>query len=952
MKILSNKFNKYILPLLVINLVACGGGGGGGGEEPPPVSRYNLGGSVSGLSGGSLTLQNNGANDLTVNANGSFNFANQINSGSSYSVSVLTQPTSPAQTCEVTNATGTITANVTNVTITCTENVVAVLPSTAINFDTADVEVGEVKEELVGETELVVGDPQTVTYDYDINDPDSDNPQETDVEVRMACTTKTYDIKSNPEKILLHGINDSHRWPGALLQGQPYREGTMRSLNVTNENRKPITVIIKNVYNNSGKSSSRTVENPSQSTITDAVNELIIDGYNDDLPLGGSVQLSIEETKGATRSLLKGKFSARYGTVKGSLQSGVDNSQSHNSLMINLTQNLFDVVVEEPPNKEAWFKDEFYQQELADKIANGDISETNPPVYVSKVTYGRILNFTMSSTASRSELKAIAKLSQNSLVAGASLQLSTNQQNIQDNLKKSVISIGGNDASALSAAASGDWGTFFEENLSLTEAVPIAFEFKNVYDNTPAGVTEVTEYNEEICTPQIVVPGPFDFALEDIHKRPVEVGNIQQLASDDFNGDGHTDILWNHLTGDENIFYVGYGTNEGRFDIVEKACDGEFCDLSDSQTPWGQFKLNSGDFNGDGKADLMWTRTDSNNSLFQIKVSLANDTGFDPQLLSFEQAIDVSGLQDKLIIEDMNNDDVDDIVLWFVTRPTSTFTQQDYQVIRTSVDESLLPSFALQSRVSGFGMTDISYPATRLALHAKDINSDGWNDLLWTILGQRISSSRPVGDRNVAGVSLNQRAAQPNDIELVLTQPVFIHTSPGGWDNYVSLFGDYDGDGDGDLSWIRNTNGSIGAVHQAHFNESTETFEQNNNAQWWPSSDADYSPVPIKNLIEDNDKIYTIDVNGDGPEDVVVTKFIQDQNQNNWTNRIGVMKGVFGGDPFFNTSTDPQQHPVQQDWENYSHVFVGDVNGDGLQDIIWNNAALDNSIYIAIAKSE
>lgn len=949
MKFLLNKLNHYILPILFINLAACGGGGGGDEPPPPPVS-FTLGGNVSGLQGDGLTLQNNSANDLSVSADGAFSFVNRLNSGANYSVSVSAQPTSPAQTCEVTNATGTITANVSNVTITCTSNVVAVLPSTTINFDTTDVQVGEVKEELVGETQLVMGDPQMVTYDYDINDPDSDNPQETDVEVRMACTTKTYNIKSNPEKILLHGVNDSHRWPGALLQGQPYRDGTMRSLNVSNENRKPVTVIIKNVYNNSGNSSSRTVENPSQSTITDAVNELIIDGYNDNLPLGGSVQLSIEETKGASRSLLKGKFSARYGTVRGSLQAGVDNSQSHNSLMINLTQNLFDVVVEEPPNKEAWFKDEFYQQELAEKIANGDISETNPPVYVSKVTYGRILNFTMSSTASRSELNAIAKLSQNTLVASGSLTLSTNQQKIQDNLQKSVISIGGNNASAVSATASGDWGTFFAENLSLTEAVPIAFEFKNVHDNTPAGVTEVTEYNEEICTPQIVVPGPFDFALEDIHKRPVEVGNIQQLVSDDFNGDGHTDILWNHLTGDENIFYVGYGTNEGRFDIAEKACGGEFCDLSGSQIPWGQFKLASGDFNGDGKADLIWTRTDTSNSLFHIKISLASEAGFSSQILSFEQTFNGAGLQDKIIFEDMNNDGVDDIVLWFVNRAFN-FTLQQYQVIRTSVDENLVPDFLFQTRVDGYDINDIAYPDTRLDLNAEDINSDGWNDLLWTILGQERLSNVPVPNINVTGVSLNQRLAQPDDIELA-SQPTFIHASEGGWDNYVSLFGDYDGDGDGDLSWIRNSNGQIGAVHQAHFNELTEAFVQNQNAQWWPSPDTDYSSIPVKNLIEDNDKIYTIDVNGDGPEDVVVTKFIQEQGQNNFNNRIGVMKGVFGGDPFFNTSTHPQQHPVQQDWENYSHVFVGDVNGDGLQDIIWNNAALDNSIYVALAKSE
>jgi hypothetical protein len=54
----------------------------------------------------------------------------------------------------------------------------------------------------------------------------------------------------------------------------------------------------------------------------------------------------------------------------------------------------------------------------------------------------------------------------------------------------------------------------------------------------------------------------------------------------------------------------------------------------------------------------------------------------------------------------------------------------------------------------------------------------------------------------------------------------------------------------------------------------------------------------------------------------------------------------------FDVTTSAQQHPVEQAWANYSHVFTGDFNGDGLRDVLWNNAALDNSVYIAFAKRE
>ena len=141
-------------------------------------------------------------------------------------------------------------------------------------------------------------------------------------------------------------------------------------------------------------------------------------------------------------------------------------------------------------------------------------------------------------------------------------------------------------------------------------------EFKNLNDNSTAGSTEITEVQEEICTPQIVVPGPYDFSLEDIHKRPIETGAIQQLADGDFNGDGRFDLVWNHLSGDENLFYVGYGNNEGRFDIEEKACADDFCDFTNSQIPWGQFKLNKGDSNGEGLQDVIWNKAELDNSIY------------------------------------------------------------------------------------------------------------------------------------------------------------------------------------------------------------------------------------------------------------------------------------------------------------------------------------------------
>ena len=89
-----------------------GGGGGGGGTTPHSVS-----GTVSGLSGTGLVLQDNGGDSLTVTANGPFSFATKVTGA--YAVTVLTQPTNPPQICTVANASGTASSDVTNANVSC-----------------------------------------------------------------------------------------------------------------------------------------------------------------------------------------------------------------------------------------------------------------------------------------------------------------------------------------------------------------------------------------------------------------------------------------------------------------------------------------------------------------------------------------------------------------------------------------------------------------------------------------------------------------------------------------------------------------------------------------------------------------------------------------------------------------------------------------------------------------
>jgi 6-phosphogluconolactonase len=112
------------LCLIAASLASCNGTTPGCSKCTPTT--VTLTGSVSGLVGFRLALQN-GSTSLGIplngpSANGNQTFAT-LAQNTAYNITVLTQPTSPSQTCVVANGMGTTgTGNVTNITVSCTTN--------------------------------------------------------------------------------------------------------------------------------------------------------------------------------------------------------------------------------------------------------------------------------------------------------------------------------------------------------------------------------------------------------------------------------------------------------------------------------------------------------------------------------------------------------------------------------------------------------------------------------------------------------------------------------------------------------------------------------------------------------------------------------------------------------------------------------------------------------------
>jgi uncharacterized repeat protein (TIGR03803 family) len=111
----------------IVLLAPIGCGGGGSGSSGP--TSYTLGGTLAGLGAGeSVSLQDNGGDTLTLNANGAFSFPTSLNTGSAYAATV--QSHTPGVACSVSNGSGTVgSSDVTTINASCAAGTESILHS-------------------------------------------------------------------------------------------------------------------------------------------------------------------------------------------------------------------------------------------------------------------------------------------------------------------------------------------------------------------------------------------------------------------------------------------------------------------------------------------------------------------------------------------------------------------------------------------------------------------------------------------------------------------------------------------------------------------------------------------------------------------------------------------------------------------------------------------------------
>lgn len=139
MRHFSSPLNLLLIVAISLGLMACGSSSNDNRQTPS----FTIGGTVTGLLGSGLVLQNNGGDDLTIFANGPLSFQTSLLPGSNYTITVKTQPASPTQRCSIANNGGTIqSGDISSIRVhcisTCSDDDVGIIDACGLQISAVD----------------------------------------------------------------------------------------------------------------------------------------------------------------------------------------------------------------------------------------------------------------------------------------------------------------------------------------------------------------------------------------------------------------------------------------------------------------------------------------------------------------------------------------------------------------------------------------------------------------------------------------------------------------------------------------------------------------------------------------------------------------------------------------------------------------------------------------------
>jgi hypothetical protein len=317
-----------------------------------------------------------------------------------------------------------------------------------------------------------------------------------DFDGQYFCRTTPCCITTTPEQIVTFGQVPNVLYLGSLIQGDSYLGGlgTMEELPI--RQRAPLTIGLDLL---TGGDVTRTVDNPDAATVQAALSTMIEEAASSGVKSGSNIFYNKKEMCSLNQATLGLGLSFRYLGASAKTELDVSTSVEKHTIVAYFKQTMFEAYVVQPQTPQDFFSAGFTQALLDEQVALGRIGPDNLPVFVSRMLYGRLMMFTMTSTKSVDSMRFALEASYKSIGMGGSVSIDGSLLDILEESEYTVVTIGGSASTAQSMLASGNLADYFASDDPITTAKPIAYALCNLADNSLATVSETTTYDRKEC---------------------------------------------------------------------------------------------------------------------------------------------------------------------------------------------------------------------------------------------------------------------------------------------------------------------------------------------------------------------------------------------------------------------------------------------------------------------
>ncbi len=310
----------------------------------------------------------------------------------------------------------------------------------------------------------------------------------------FSCTSTDLVETRNYDRLVAYSANSDSLWPGAIVGGRSLETGQLTQVQF---DRAPMGISVS--LSNLAGAKSAQIEDPKLSTYRDSVAEILASGLSGATP--ANLYADIEEVHSLEQlSLAMGVnvtfLTGGLATIGASFN--FDREDVRSRYVVKYTQSYYTVDVDQPELPSSFMDDTVTLDDVKQRIPAGD-----PPMYVSSVTYGRMILFTFESEYSSTELGAALDFAYRGGV-DVSGNVSVSYRDVLSSSKINAYILGGSGGEAAQAIDSFDalmnfihgGGDYSPDS----PGSPIAYKLNYLKNNEPAKIALTEDYAVRECS--------------------------------------------------------------------------------------------------------------------------------------------------------------------------------------------------------------------------------------------------------------------------------------------------------------------------------------------------------------------------------------------------------------------------------------------------------------------